>query len=98
MSRFSKLFKKATRFGVPGLIKKVFPGTGRHAAKRAEKATESAIAESQAERLLIDEKTRKEKEKAHRLRVRGIRSKRSAGYAGQSSSGESPSYGRPTIG
>lgn len=83
-----------------GLLKKIgnlFPGTGRHAARRAERASNQAAAEAKAEAEALKQKTKKEKEKAQRLAIRGLRSRRAASRFTAAAEGN-PSYGSPTIG
>lgn len=82
--------------GLKKLGKAIFPGTGKHAAQRAANAAEEEVKIAKADRAILEEKTKKEKEKAARLRVRGLRSKRSASYFKKE--GAHTSYGSPTIG
>jgi hypothetical protein len=80
-----------------GLLKKIgkaiFPGTGRHAAQRAEKAANEYRAEAEKQRLDNERKTKRERRRAQKLSIRGLRSRRSASFF-QSTSAE----GSPTIG
>lgn len=74
-------------------IGKIFPGTGKSAAKRAEKQANAYAAEATAARLKTEEKTKREKLKAQKLAIRGMRSRRAASrYA------VSDSQGSTTIG
>lgn len=59
-------------------IGKIFPGTGASAAKRAEKQATAYAAEATANRLKLEEKTKREKLKAQKLAIRGLRSRRAA--------------------
>lgn len=66
--------------GILKKIGKIFPGTGRHAARRAERAA-NAYAEDAAKKTKdLEEKTKKEKRRAQKLALRGIRSKRAASH------------------
>lgn len=76
------------------LGKAIFPGTGRHAAKRAEKAATEYAAEAQKQRLANENREKRERRRAQKLAIRGLRSRRSASFF-QSAS---PSEGSPTIG
>jgi hypothetical protein len=78
-------------------IGRLLPGTGRHAAKRAEKAAKEYAATAQAQTRQIEERTEKERKRAQKLAIRGIRSKRAASHFG-SPTQEYTSYGSPTIG
>jgi hypothetical protein len=82
--------KKALR----KLGKTVFPGTGRHAAKRAEKQANQYAAEAEKQRLDNQRKTERDRKRAQKLAIRGLRSRRSASYF-QSSA---PAEGSQTIG
>jgi hypothetical protein len=83
--------------GLKKVIKKIgkaiFPGTGRHAANRAEKAANEYAAESTKTRLDNERKTLRERKRAQKLAVRGFRSKRSASYFNASQSDGSPTIG-----
>lgn len=82
------------------LVKKVgklFPGTGRHAAKRAEAQANMFAEEAGRARTELEDKTKKERARAQKLAIKGLRSKRSASYF-KSPNGESTTYGSPTIG
>jgi hypothetical protein len=76
------------------LGKAIFPGTGRHAAKRAEKAANEYAAEAQKQRADNERRQKKERRRAQKLAIRGLRSRRSASYFQTSA----PSEGSPTIG
>lgn len=80
-----------------GLLKKlgkaIFPGTGRHAAKRAEKAANQYAAEAQRDRELNERKTARERRRAQKLSVRGLRSKRTASFFQPSSTEGSATIG-----
>lgn len=83
-----------------GLLKKIgkiFPGTGRHAAKRAAKQANAYAAEANAKTAALEEKTKKEKKRAQKLALRGIRSKRAASHF-SSPDNKFTSYGSTTIG
>lgn len=78
------------------LGKAIFPGTGRSAAKRAAKQGEAYAAEAAKQRADNDRRAKKERLRAQKLAIRGLRSRRSASYFGtnQSATGE----GSSTIG
>lgn len=88
MNIFKKIGKK---------IGKLFPGTGRHAARRAEAAAKEYTATAKAQTAALEEKTKRERRRAQKLALRGIRSKRAASHFSMPGQ-ESPSYGSPTIG
>ncbi len=92
MSKVSRFFKSAGR-----KVGKVFPGTGKHAAKRAEESANKLAAEATAEREALDKKNKKERARANKIAARGLRSKRSASFLRETGQ-DSPSYGSPTIG
>ena len=71
----------------------LFPGTGRHAAKRAEAAANQYAAEAQRQRAENERKIKKDRDRAQKLAIRGLRSRRSASYFSSS-----PSEGSATIG
>lgn len=79
-------------------IGKLFPGTGRHAANRAANQANAYAAEAEAERKRLEEKTKKERRKAQKLALRGIRSKRAASHFNKADNQGYTSYGSPTIG
>lgn len=87
MSKLSRLLKKIGRH--------VFPGTGRHAAQRAERQANEFVRQAQAENANLARKSERERERAQRLAIRGLRSRRAASYFNAPGS---PSYGSPTIG
>lgn len=78
-------------------IGKLFPGTGRHAAKRAATEANKFAQEAIVERSKLEDKTRRERLKAQKLAIRGLRSKRAAANYG-AALGSSDSYGGTTIG
>jgi hypothetical protein len=86
MGFFKKIGKK---------IGKLFPGTGRHAAKRAEKAANEYAEEARQRTAMLEEREKKERRRAQKLSIRGLRSKRAASHF---QSNENTSYGSPTIG
>lgn len=88
MGFFKKLGKKVGR---------LFPGTGKHAAKRAEKQVNEFVAQATADRTKLEEKTKKERLRAQKLAVKGLRSKRAGSYF-KSPNNETTTYGSPTIG
>lgn len=71
------------------LLPKIKISTGRHAAKRARKEAENLAQESKAERESMQAKTEMEKRKAQKIRIRGLRSRRSSSFFAE---------GRETIG
>lgn len=88
-----------------GILKKIgkaiggiFPGTGRHAAKRAASEANQYAQEASSARKALEERTKKERLKAQKLAIRGIRSRRAASRIRGTVAGESPSYGSMTIG
>lgn len=68
--------------------------TGRSAAKRAENAANQFAAQAQANIADTQRKTKRERDRAQKLAIRGLRSKRSASYFG----GGFPQQGSDTIG
>lgn len=78
-------------------IGRLFPGTGRHAARRAERAAKEYTAKAETDTAALAEKTKREKRRAQKLALRGIRSKRAASHFA-SPNQEFTSYGSPTIG
>lgn len=78
-------------------IGKLFPGTGRHAARRAADAANAYALEAQAKTVELEEKAKKERRKAQKLALRGMRSKRAASHFANQNA-EYTSYGSPTIG
>lgn len=78
-------------------VGKLFPGTGKHAAKRAVAQANEFIAQTQADMTKLQEKTKKERLRAQKLAIKGLRSKR-AGNFFKSPTGETTTYGSPTIG
>lgn len=90
-----KVLKKLTQVFSPiTWIGAALGGTGRSAAKRAANASESYIAQSQADRAKLEASTAKERKRAQKLSIRGMRSKRAASYFSQPIGGE----GSSTIG
>jgi hypothetical protein len=83
--------------GLKKLIKKigkaVLPGTGRHAAQRAENAANEYAAEATKTRQDNERRTLRERKRAQKLAIRGLRSKRSASYFSASQSEGSPTIG-----
>ena len=77
--------------------KAVLPGTGRHAAKRAEKEASNYAREAETKRLALEEKTKKERRRAQKLAIRGLRSRRAASHFSRGE-GAPTTYGSPTIG
>ena len=77
-------------------IGKLFPGTGKSAAKRAEKAANAYAEEARQRTAQLEEREKKERRRAQKLAIRGLRTKRAASHFNQS--GENNSYGSPTIG
>lgn len=75
---------------------KILPGTGRHAAKRAQNSANEFAAQSQQERLALQKKTDRERLRAQKLAIRGMRSRRAASHFNPE--GERTTYGSPTIG
>lgn len=71
--------------------------TGRHEAKRAEKAANAYKMEAEAKAAKLEEKTKKERARAQKLSLRGLRSRRAASHFTASGSAFQ-SYGTPTIG
>lgn len=71
--------------------------TGRHAAKKAANEANTFAAESAKERAALDAKTKKERLKAQKLAIRGLRSKRAASYF-SAPEGGATTYGSTTIG
>ena len=88
MGFFKKLGKKVGR---------LFPGTGRHAAQRAEKQVNEFVQQATADRTRLEEKTKRERLRAQKLSIKGLRSKRAASHF-KSPTGETTTYGSPTIG
>lgn len=86
MSKLSRLLKK---------VGNIFPGTGRHAARRAERQANEFTRQAQAENVALARKTERERARAQRLAIRGLRSRRAASYF---SAPGSPSYGTPDAG
>lgn len=77
------------------LGKAIFPGTGRHAAKRAQKAANEYAAEAEKQRMDNQRRTDRERKRAQKLAIRGLRSRRSASFFNNQSS---PAEGSQTIG
>ncbi len=71
--------------------------TGRHEAKRAVNAANTYAAEAEAKTAALEEKTKKERRRAQKLSLRGMRSKRAASHF-STNDGSFQSYGSPTIG
>lgn len=92
MGAVKKFTKSAIR-----KVGNIFPGTGRHAAKRAETAANEFVAAAEQDRAKLEEKTKKERLRAQKLAIKGLRSRRAASYF-KSPTGESTTYGSPTIG
>jgi len=88
----ASIFKKIGK-----AVGKLFPGTGRHAARRAQTASKEYAAQAQAQTTALEQKSKKERLRAQKLALRGIRSKRAASRF-SSPSQEYTSYGSPTIG
>lgn len=78
--------------------KAVFPGTGRHAAKRAEKAAANYAAEAAAHTAQLKEKEKRERNRAQKLAIRGLRSRRAASHFAKADNSAATTYGSPTIG
>lgn len=78
-------------------IGKLFPGTGRHAATRAANEADVFAAQAAQQRSEIEERTKREKKKAQKLAIRGLRSRRAASHFA-SPDNTYQSYGSPTIG
>ncbi|CAB4240876.1 hypothetical protein UFOVP23_31 [uncultured Caudovirales phage] len=101
MSKVSRFLKSAGRkfaknpLGPIALGEKLL-GSGKSAAKRAENDANKFAAEATAERTKLEAKTKKEKLRAQKLAVRGLRSKRSASYFKPSD--DMPTNGSATIG
>lgn len=81
--------------GILKKLGKLLPGTGKHAAKRAAKAADQYTAQAEAERKVLEDKARREKARAQKLAIRGMRSKRAASRL---SSPEDNRNGSMTIG
>lgn len=67
------------------LIPKIKISTGRHAARRARKESENLVNEAKTERESIQAKTELEKRKAQKIRIRGLRSRRSSSFFAEGS-------------
>lgn len=83
-----------------GLLKKIgklFPGTGRHAARRAANEARNYVTEAQTKTAAFEQKAVKEKRRSQKLALRGIRSKRAASRF-SATDNQYTSYGSPTIG
>ena len=62
------------------------------------KAAEKATTEAEANRVKLEAKTAKERARAQKLAIRGIRSKRAASHFSKKLGEAHTSYGSPTIG
>ena len=86
-----------------GLLKKVGKilskpfKTGSSAAKRASNQANMQAMQAQAERAALEEKTRKERQRAQKLAIRGLGGRRAA-QQNAIGSEASPRYGSQTIG
>ena len=104
----ANIFKKAGRLvkkafnttGVGGALKvvsKAVGGSGKRDATEATAQAEQFANESEAERVKLAAKTKREKLRAQKLAVKGLRSKRAASYF-KPEKGTTGTYGSPTIG
>ena len=67
--------------------------TGRHARRRARTAANAEAAQSQVEREDYDRKKKSERKRAQQLKIRGLRSKRSASYFSSNAEGRRETVG-----
>jgi len=67
--------------------------TGKSAAKRTERAANDYAAEAMKARKAVEDRTAKERRRASKLAIRGLRSKRSAGFFAQTEPTGSPTIG-----
>lgn len=101
MGFLKKIAKKAFKYSPIGLavkaVEKILPSSGKSAAKRAIGEANALAAEATSARVSLEEKTKKERAKAQKLAIKGLRSKRAANYF-KNEGGESTTYGSTTIG
>ena len=76
---------------------RILPGTGRHAAKRAEESSNEYANQARQDRERLEQKTKKERARAQKLVIKGIRSRRAASYF-SNPNGKTTTYGSTTIG
>lgn len=72
-------------------------GSGRKQAKQAANEARVAAVQASAARATLEEKTKREKARAHKLAIKGLRSRRAASYF-KPPEGTTGTHGSPTIG
>ena len=92
MGIFSKIGK-----GLKKLAGAVTGRSGRKQAKQAANEARVAAAQASVARVTLEEKTKREKARAHKLAIKGLRSRRAASYF-KPPEGTTGTHGSPTIG